>query len=112
MKYSRSNILIRSVMCLIFYRASMTYRSRVILIKLDDDEGEDEDDDVIIKKSQITNQINELPKLFLYSFLFSSYNKSKYQRKTQGFELIEYNGCFSSWDSCCHILCINHKTRC
>jgi hypothetical protein len=50
-------------MCLIFYRTSLTYRSCVILIKLDNDEGEDENDDVIIKKSQITNQINEIPKV-------------------------------------------------
>lgn len=40
-------------MCLIFYRTSMSYRSRVILIKLDNDEEEDENDDVIIKN--ITN---------------------------------------------------------
>lgn len=40
-------------MCLIFYRTNMSYRSRVILIKLDNDEGEDENDDVIIKN--ITN---------------------------------------------------------
>lgn len=49
-------------MCLIFNRTSMSYRSRVILIKLDNDEGEDENDDVIIKN--ITkNQINEIPKV-------------------------------------------------
>jgi len=41
----------------------MAYRSRVILIKLDDNEGEDKDDDVTIKKSQITNQINEIPQI-------------------------------------------------
>ena len=62
-KCSRSNILIRSITCLMFYRTSMAYQSRVILIKLDDDNGEDEDDDVIIKISQITNQINEIPKI-------------------------------------------------